>query len=210
MEAGVVEVALHGYSHQSVSDKYEDGLSEFTGTDFEVQLDKIEKGKAYLERIVGRKIDVFIPPYEAYDANTLKALEQAGFRCLSAGRYGLESDSPGLALIPSTCLIPWLEATIDAAVQTSEKEALIVVLLHDTDFVEVDARRGWISHPDFDRLVGRLAARDDVAVITVGQALEIVGDLGKRAVPGIQALQRGVLAAARFHPPLGNRSLPFD
>ena len=178
MQAGIVEVALHGYSHQSVSGKYDEGLSEFAGADFDTQLSKLKEGKSFLEGIIGRDVDIFIPPYETYDANTLRALEQAGFRCLAAGRYGLETESPGLKLIPSTCLMPWLEATIEAAEQSSEREPLIVVLLHDTDFVEVDARRGWISLPQFDAMMGRLAARDDVSVINHSQAMELIGDRG--------------------------------
>lgn len=81
-------IAMHGYIH--VFDNHARGIvvkrwdSEFAGHPYEVQLEKIRKGKETLESH-GIHTDVFFAPGHSYDENTLKALATCGFKYMSDG-----------------------------------------------------------------------------------------------------------------------------
>lgn len=82
-------VAMHGYEHVFCSPHH--GIvnrrigSEFAGLPFDMQLKRIQKGKAILESH-GIKTEIFFAPAHSYDMNTLKALSQCGFRYMSDGK----------------------------------------------------------------------------------------------------------------------------
>ena len=82
-------VAMHGYQH--VFDMQASGLStlkkhsEFAGHPYEVQYEKIHKGKRVLNEH-GIDTDIFFAPAHSYDDNTLKALSANGFRYISDGK----------------------------------------------------------------------------------------------------------------------------
>jgi len=84
---GVLEIAQHGYSHQTNGLQAE-GYSEFAGLKYEEQVQKIKKGKEFLEQKLGMPVLTFVPPWNSYDVDTLRALEQTGFQCLSSNRQG--------------------------------------------------------------------------------------------------------------------------
>lgn len=81
-------IAMHGYIH--VFDNHARGIvvnrwdSEFAGHPYEVQQEKIRKGKETLESH-GIYTDVFFAPGHSYDENTLKALATCGFKYMSDG-----------------------------------------------------------------------------------------------------------------------------
>ena len=80
MAAGTMDAAQHGYSHQRQG--YTHGwYTAYEGLDYDSQLHKIRLGKVFLEKILGANIITFVPPYNSYDANTLKVLEKLNFRC---------------------------------------------------------------------------------------------------------------------------------
>ncbi|MCE5280853.1 MAG: DUF2334 domain-containing protein [Deltaproteobacteria bacterium] len=81
---GLAEIALHGYAHQNLARK---GKSEFAGRPFEEQAGKIRSGKAHLERIFQREVVTFIPPFNSYDSNTLRACSQEGIKVLSSSHF---------------------------------------------------------------------------------------------------------------------------
>ena len=61
---GHVEVALHGYSHQTLSAIRH---AEFEGHSYQELLRRIMEGKQSLEQAVGEKVQVFIPPWNRYN-----------------------------------------------------------------------------------------------------------------------------------------------
>ena len=73
------EIALHGYDHVYISK--DSGIfktnkrSEFAGLPYEVQIEKIEKGKRILES-KGLNIRAFMAPAHSLDWNTIEALKQ--------------------------------------------------------------------------------------------------------------------------------------
>ena len=84
-------IAMHGCNH--VYDSKQGGMfplndfSEFAGHAYEKQCKKIKQGKAVLEQ-KGIVTDFFMTPAHTYDANTLKALRENGFKNITDG-FGL-------------------------------------------------------------------------------------------------------------------------
>jgi len=81
-------VGMHGYQHKYVNKssgllKIHQG-SEFAQLPYNVQLEKIKKGKEILEKN-GIKTEIFIAPGHSFDKNTIKALKSEGFKYLSDG-----------------------------------------------------------------------------------------------------------------------------
>ena len=101
-----IEIALHGFSHtdnkltkRSLLKK--EISSEFYNMEYNDQVAKIKKGKKALDSILNINTKVFIPPYNSYDENTIKALESLDFKVISASRDGYSG--PGrISYIPYT------------------------------------------------------------------------------------------------------------
>ncbi len=189
IDAGVLEVAQHGYSHQSIreaadydgplfgEDFYGDTRTEFAGLDYERQVEIIAAGKSLLEETLEVEVSCFIPPFNTYDSNTTRALEDLGFECLSAGRTGIPIQSSKLKFVPNTCELRHLKMAIETARRTSGGTSLIVVLLHPFDFVEFDKERGRYSFEEFEEYLVWIDTQDDLRVITIKEAIESINDL---------------------------------
>lgn len=96
-------VAMHGVNH--VYDSKQGGMfplndfSEFAGHPLEVQREKIRKGKEILEE-KGIQTDFFMTPAHTYDANTLKALKENGFRKVTDGFGEYPYEWEGITFYP--------------------------------------------------------------------------------------------------------------
>ncbi len=89
---GSVDVAMHGFSHQRNKITLYGFPGEFKYLSKEVQVGILAKGKNFIESIARVPVNLFVPPWNEYDSNTLKALEETGFNSISAvknrsGRY---------------------------------------------------------------------------------------------------------------------------
>lgn len=170
IETGVVEPALHGYTH-TIRGLPPD--SEFTGMPRSEQFSKIVRGKRHLEKVLQCPIDIFIPPFNAYDETTVSVLEEAGFKVLSADRR-LRLSSEGannLALIPDIGYARDLEDAIGVARNGRFVNPHIVVLFHSFNFIEVDSTNGWFTYAQFNELLEWVASQDDVQVSTFSDLL---------------------------------------
>ena len=101
LKAGFLDIALHGYAHQT--NDVSDGPSEFAGVDYAAQVEKLKEGRRFLEQVTGHSVECFIPPWNSYDLNTLRALEEAGFEILSAGWKGVAAGESKIRFLPATC-----------------------------------------------------------------------------------------------------------
>jgi len=170
IRAGVVEAGLHGYSHQTTRSAARCCPSEFDGVDRQAQIERIKKGKEYLETVLGASVTTFMPPWNSYDLDTLRALEETGFKTLSASRSGEALASSSIIFLPWTAGVADLRTAIESARRGPDSQPMIVVLLHDSDFREVDRQKGIISFEDFEKLLAWVASQQDVAVLTLGEA----------------------------------------
>ena len=165
MHEGILEIAQHGYSHQTNGLQAE-GYSEFAGLGYETQLQRIEQGKKFLESEFGLPITIFVPPWNAYDANTIRALGQAGFECLSADadRIGYADALASLRFLPATCGIAEVQSAVITARLACDPAPLIVVLFHNYDFREVNGLKGTTTFDSFFQTLTWLSQQRDVGV----------------------------------------------
>jgi peptidoglycan/xylan/chitin deacetylase (PgdA/CDA1 family) len=126
---GLVEIALHGLNHSNIS-----GEGEFIGITIQKQLDMLSKGKRILDSLFD-STQTFIPPYNAYDDNTLKALEILGFDCISSEMYdGHSLSSKRLQYYPETIDHP--NKLIKAIEDNKNRNGIIILMFHNYDFDE--------------------------------------------------------------------------
>lgn len=171
---GILEIALHGYIHKMRDAQHQ---NEFVGLDFQWQRDMFSKGKSDLEDKLCTPVTTFLPPWQVYDHNTLKALEDLKFTTISGLKSGKAISSSNLKFLPVTCSIVDLKSGLLAARKVFHIQPIVVVLFHAYDFNEVDRSRGVISIQEFSNLMNWLASQDEVNVISIRQATEIVQDL---------------------------------
>jgi peptidoglycan/xylan/chitin deacetylase (PgdA/CDA1 family) len=184
---GTIEVALHGYSHQTAR---ADKMTEFEGLDYETQRQKITKGKEFLETMTSADVVTFVPPWNSYDMGTLRALHDQGFRTLSAGYHGDACD--GLRFLPATCELAFVRDAVQAARSSELVEPLIVVLLHDYEFADVKHALAKFSYQDFLELFKWLKRQRDVRLMTISSASEAITDLSSTRYVAHQSLPPGV------------------
>lgn len=127
-------IAMHGYHHQF--ELKADGLvtrnkiSEFAGLPYEVQFDKIRKGKEILNSH-GIESDVFFAPAHSYDDNTLRALVACGFKYVSDGLSSKPYKRHGITLLPCRSGgIPRLD----------NKSGYITAVVHAHEWVRTEKR----------------------------------------------------------------------
>ncbi len=176
IKAGILEVALHGYSHQTVCET--NGYTEFHGVNYDVQFEKIAKGKSFLEELLGIQVTIFIPPWNSYDLNTIRALEKLQFRCISADVNGDAEETSSLKFLPRTCGLPELRYAVESARNVPEIQPIIVVLFHEYDFLEIDKEHGKLTYREFIELLDWLTAQDDIHIHSIDQTIEMAAGLG--------------------------------
>ncbi len=194
--AGVLEIALHGYSHQT-NGLQERGKSEFAGLAYKDQLQKIQEGKKSLEAQLELSISVFVPPWNSYDGDTLRALEATQFHCLSAGGSGWADSSTALAFLPCTSSILAVKDVVIAARAAPGHNPVIVVLFHAYDFREHNAKRGVITFDQFIETLQWLTLQQDVRILPMSE----VSDLSSERYLANQRIQKGLRWLPRtLHP----------
>lgn len=79
------EFSLHGYDHRSVTEFY--GGSEFGGTSYDSQRERIVAGKRSIADCVGTEPETFVPPFNTYDNATVRALAAENITVVSGGAW---------------------------------------------------------------------------------------------------------------------------
>lgn len=176
-EEGILEIALHGYSHQTIDSLK---MTEFNGLNYQRQVEKIVKGKIFLEGIINAQITIFVPPWNSYDLNTLRVLEEHGFLTLSGGKNGTVAADTMLSFLPASCDLSRIREAVDTASISPENQPVIVVLFHEYDFLEVDNERGSITFKEFDDLLSWIKAQDNLRLLSIGQATRMINNLSAR------------------------------
>ncbi|MFQ5440042.1 MAG: immunoglobulin-like domain-containing protein, partial [Nitrosopumilaceae archaeon] len=74
--SGLFEVFVHGWTHV-----------DHTGLDLATQTSTLQSSQDKLTLIFGSPVLVFIPPYNAFNADTLTALDSGGYEIISAAEY---------------------------------------------------------------------------------------------------------------------------
>lgn len=127
-----IEIALHGLTHQDISNH-----GEFGGLDSLESLRRIEKGKFTLQTYLQKEITTFIPPFNAYNRHTEYAMLQNGLSILSGDMYS-NAHNNEIQYFPETLghLMArngiW-SAAESVIVNCKEQDAVCVVMFHAYD-----------------------------------------------------------------------------
>ncbi len=166
---GSAEVALHGYRH---TDWHLHRVrSEWAGVSYEQQRQWLKEGKDILEKAIPAPVTTFVPPYNTYDRNTLRALATTGFRTLSA-RLGEPRGKSQLHYVP------WLfyrdpEEMANGAFAGPQPNVTLF-MMHRADY---NGHRlspyGWRDLDALDGFVRRLKSLGG-RIVTVSQAAELL------------------------------------
>lgn len=122
-----IEIALHGFNHSKVSSN-----GEFGNVPPEEQFRRVNLGKQFLDSVFQYETFTFIPPWNAYDENTLKVMVKSGMKIISSSQtvnqpFSIEE----ISYFPHTIgnpalLIPTLE-------QNKNRSGVIVLMFHHYD-----------------------------------------------------------------------------
>jgi peptidoglycan/xylan/chitin deacetylase (PgdA/CDA1 family) len=169
--SGIVEPALHGFSHQTIR---EVEYTEFSSLSYEKQMEKIAKGKKLLEKELNTKIAIFIPPWNSYDVNTLRCLEDLNIICISAGLQGPSDKNLHLKYLPATTTIPELRQAINSARQSSAPNSVIIVLFHSYEFFETNGDKDKFTYRafQFSNLLSWITSQKDIHVSSMSQIIK--------------------------------------
>ena len=178
VQDGVIEVTMHGFSHQTIP--AEGGHREFKGLEYNLQYEKISQGVTFLEESLNVPITTFIPPWNRYDQNTLKALNEIGFTVLSANQEGEPLGSSPLLFLPSTCELNELQETVIKARDSIDPNPIIVVLFHQFDILGNEVNIPLMDFAEFTALLDWLKAQDDVGVLSFQQTFTLYPNLNAR------------------------------
>lgn len=170
---GVIEIALHGYLHVRLAPA-PSPPTEFAGLPLEDQLKLISAGKSHLESIFSQPISGFVPPWNSFDTNTLKALEALGFQYLAAGRDYPRAYGGPVRLIPRTAHLTDLQCVISEAHRFAPANPVFVVVLHHYDFAESGEKEAVTNIHGFDNFLARILDLPDVRICSLK---EIADDL---------------------------------
>jgi peptidoglycan/xylan/chitin deacetylase (PgdA/CDA1 family) len=208
---GLLEVALHGYTHADRAALRVSGRdaeqSEFRGLDYSSQLRMLSEGRSTLESLYHVSVTTFIPPWNSYDENTLRALDSLGFKVVSgSGRtrgVGAHGRFQRLRYLPWTCYAGQLKQAVSFARKSADPAPVVVVFLHPNDFAEHSRNGGKYSYQFFDELLTWIAAQPDVTTRTLGEAATLAPDMSYRRLEAFRSLLASELMTPGFLLPGG-------
>ena len=172
--AGLMEIALHGYSHCEARSTPTGAPSEFAGLPFSQQKAVIAAGRSILEDVFQQPITGFVPPWNNYDAATMDALEELDFKYLSAGYRPPPRTSTSLRNIPLTSRLSLIDKTIKQARRFEMFLPVIIIVLHHYDFDRDpdDPPAKEFGKHEFSRILENLMRTYGVLFTTLGKLAE--------------------------------------
>jgi hypothetical protein len=150
---GEIEIALHGLTHQKMTP-----YGEFKGLSFEEQSRRIQKGKHFLDSIFKERVITYIPPWNAHDENTVKALKSNGISIVSSSIYDVWTETTYYPM--STGDFHELEGLV---LNNQIFGGVGVVMIHRYDFTENNALN------ELDKALSRLKKNPSVCFYTFRQ-----------------------------------------
>jgi hypothetical protein len=165
----IFTIGMHGYSHKN--NNINNVVSEFYGVSLNQQIKMIKEGKIFLEEIFHKPVSFFIPPWNSYDENTLKALEYNYISSLSAARYNAPNvkDSYHIRYIPYTITLgDFINVFKNIQNKTDRhKDDLIIIMMHPYDFLENNSEKGIVSLNEFSNLIKVISSDSAFNIISV-------------------------------------------
>jgi len=173
VDKGILEIGQHGWDHQMFKARMF-GMSEFKGRSYDVQYKRIREGKTLLESLFDAQVITFMPPWNNYDCNTVKACRDLGFKIFASHTSGEYCEN--IVFIPTTCLsVEELESAIKKIYEIEEKyevkkgeQYIIVLQLHPWDINE--------NFSFFKGEILKILSRHKVAVLNFKDIYKLYGN----------------------------------
>lgn len=130
---GTIEPALHGYEHRRhPTSGYRHG--EYRLQPYAWQLESLRQAQKILSSSLETPIEIFVPPWNAWDANTARAMEELEFTWLSPDLHHAEYSGDTLNVAPQCTANPalalkWMQNDPNLPDQT-----VMVLVTHPFDF----------------------------------------------------------------------------
>jgi len=159
IRSGMIEVAMHGYSHEPTH-----GKTEFAGLPKNEQLRRLIEGKKRLEQISNKPILTFIPPWGGYDNTTARLLEKLHFTALSADEHKTGANT-SLVFEAASCAPHELKKIVKYRRKVHQPEPTIVVVFHTYDFGK--GKKQLSSLKKLERILAWVNAQKDLATFTI-------------------------------------------
>lgn len=163
MQSEGCTIAMHGHLHLYDRNRPKTILcgrkrSEFAGNAYEIQFEKIKKGKEILSSH-GIETDVFFAPAHTYDGNTLKALYDNGFRYISDGFSVRPYRQNGIICVPCRSF----------GVPRRAKKGITVAVNHPSEWSRRDKAKDYDALKEFcERNEGYFVSFEDLKKIKCG------------------------------------------
>lgn len=154
VEIGVVEVAQHGCSHVDEGMNCIGSPSEFSGVPYDYQARKIMEGRELLSSIFNTPIIGFVPPFNTYDANTVKILAENNYEYISAAwdTPVFDKKRHDIVILPRTCTLRHINIALKEAEKYKSLSPIINVVLHHDEFDEHVHAKSPHNQPTFTNL----------------------------------------------------------
>ena len=202
---GAIEIALHGLNHNDNSGQRTP--SEFAGLPVNRQMRMLADGKRSLENALGSPIHVFVPPFNTYDRDTLRALARTGFELLSAGADGPVMAGAGLAYLPAGPHPDKVDSAIQQTANNQYQHAVLVISAHAFDFSDsrqimpaFRKERHQMNMDAFFSELYRLKSEGIVEFTTVEALLKAGEDLSAARLQANQRLKHSFVSEHRVLP----------
>jgi hypothetical protein len=137
----------------------------------EEQMERIAKGKRYLEETFHFPVTTFIPPWNQYDETNVDVLEKLGFRTLSGGTRSSVIAACALQVLPTTCDLSQVREAVEYASRHPQGDSLVVAGFHAYDFAEVDPYRGKLTYRVLEELLVWLAGQPQIKTQTLSEVV---------------------------------------
>ncbi|MCK4348493.1 MAG: DUF2334 domain-containing protein [Thermoplasmatales archaeon] len=175
---GKIELALHGYTHQ----RSEGSSGEFDGLPYDSQLGKITDGKRIIDKIFNINVNMFAPPWNQADNNTVKACLNSGIHIFSG--YLGEIPADGMTFVNTNAVLfpkanpmgegtglPHIENVLKYA-NNGNGTTFVIVFYHSrSDFNKPD------NYSYVDNLLKGLTNDPSIEVSSIGEIAEKYKDL---------------------------------
>jgi hypothetical protein len=194
---GVVEVALHGWSHLALSPLRE--MAEFSDAmPLETQRRLLRDGRSYLEDVFQRKVVTFVPPWNRLGRVTVEALKREGMVNVSSGYptpyepvypLGEETAAP-VRNVPCWLSVQETGKALDIAKRWGGEESVVGTLIHDYDVLESGYGVGGLSMTDLKKHLEAWSGDQRVDRRLVSVAAKREGAIGWRRARGNVELLR--------------------
>jgi hypothetical protein len=183
VNAGIIEIAVHGYAHRVRGRTGDGNWTEFAGLSAGRQRTDLEAARRQLETVFGRRVAGFVPPWNSFDSDTVAALEDLDFDYLSAGWDAPPTPSARIPVLPHTCNLAHLRTAVAEARCYAPLPSLVLVILHHFDFIESGQADAVLSLDQLDKALAWVSGQADLEPVTVS-------GLGQRIMPS--ECQRGL------------------